>query len=949
MAIDEVWAELGRPRRSQPRLATSPALAGGLAVGIVIGRWSSPESQHAWLILAAALLAAALIAIRPPIARIAAIDANRRRLIAVTLMGCGAAGLGAAWLHVRQNAHPPDALVLRLPEEPALIRVSGVVIESPTRWERPSGDPLTHPGRGGPVLRFTLDAEAVIGSDGEPHPASGRLRIYVRGERLPGVQAGARIEALGWAARVAPPLNPGQFDARRYFEERGFAGRLSAADPALITILEERVDGPVGYWRWLRGAAHERARRALLGIEGNAKPENRGPDVDAAAPHVDFDVAPAQPESEALLEALLLGRRSGTLVDVRDAMAGLGIAHLLAISGLHLGLLAAMAYGMLRWIGVHERWAAGILIALVLAYLVVLEVRAPIIRAAVMTILALMGALVGRRWDAGNLLAAGAVVILIWRPIELFSPGFQLTFAVVAAILYLREPLQRRLFGRADPDEWRLSRVLWHKLAQWIAVAIAAWLVSGPIALAHFGSVGLLAIPLSVIGVPIIAGLLGLGVVRLAIGLAWPGGVDLIARWTDPIVALLLDVVRWMDELPFATAGAPAPSPAWAILAIGLIVLALGGPLWWRRWKWRMRRRWSWRIISVLAIAFILAWPWTRAAYANWRQRDLLRIDTLAVGDGACHIVRSGGRTLLIDAGSGTHDGIGRNVIAPALRELGVRRIDLLCITHADLDHFSGTIDLMRELPIDAIAMAEDVYARSTAPPAPPEPDEAAPPPQDGDEAAQSAAISIWRPGVELISVVVEEARTRDIPIVVHGAGDSMKLGAASVHWIHPPRGEDAPIYERDNDGSLVALVKFAGRRILFTGDAEAEAIEDLMARWPDARADVLELPHHGAFHDGSNAMVRWLEPSIVLQSAGTKRWRADQWTSVLRGIEDEKGSPIDRRITARDGMVSIIIGEDGRISVRPFRTEQQAVEAIGSGRASAMSVDDRPRSTPPQ
>jgi competence protein ComEC len=253
-----------------------------------------------------------------------------------------------------------------------------------------------------------------------------------------------------------------------------------------------------------------------------------------------------------------------------------------------------------------------------------------------------------------------------------------------------------------------------------------------------------------------------------------------------------------------------------------------------------------------------------------------LRIDTLAVGDGSCHLIRAGGEAMLWDCGS-AHPGFGVQEIPRAVRELGAWRVRSALVTHPNLDHFVCLPDVVQRLGIERVWVTRALL----------------------DEAALHPAGAT--------AALIRELQARRVVVRDIHAGESFALGPARCEILSPAQGRD---WSEANDTSLVGLFSVdtaAGeRRALMTGDLGPGAIVDLEERVPSLHADVMELPHHGSAKPESMRLVGEVDPAIVLQSTGPQRLGDARWDDVKAGRT--------WWITARDGAAWAEVRTDGEL-----------------------------------
>jgi competence protein ComEC len=794
-----------------------------VAIGIAGGH-AAPTLLPAWVWLAIAVTAAACSLILPR-------HAVRPLLAAAAVTG------GAGWCVARAHTTPANHLSHALTETPRLITVDGVVTTTPQSRPSQRGRLAPFARHTTDALRFELRTDHAIDDSSVAHPVRGTLYVRVAADTPDPPRAGDRIRITGFATAIRAPGNPGELDMRPLATQRDIAGAIRLSTPDLIappethSPLRSRI--AAAHARII-GAARQRATRVL-------------PD-------------------DVLLRALLLGQRDHRFHDLSQPYLRSGVAHILAISGLHLALLCGIVVLGVRLFGDRPRLETVVLISTVVLMLLLVPARAPIVRAGAIIVGLRAAEQFGRRYDPLNTLAWIAVAMLLWKPLDLFSPGFHLSFGIVAALLTLVRPLQHRLFGPPhDPDHRTRARWIFQHLHSALCVSLVAWLVSTPIVAYHFGLVSLAA-PLTTLAIlPIVTILVGLGWGLVLLGLITPDLAHLTAGALAVPAAALTAVVNAFDAIPHAAPRLPRISLA---LTIGATLCAVAIA------RYGMLRQP--RVLAALAVLAI--WTTSEVRSSRLPSDVALRLDTLSVGDGSAHLLRAGNDALLFDCGSSWF-GIGQRTIPDAIRALGTRSVPTVILSHPDTDHYAGLLDSIEPLGVRTVLVGPTFRRDAAANP-------------DGPTA-----------------FVLQELDRAGITIRVVEQGDTVPLGNHLLRFVHPPP-DFAP--ESDNDASLVALIEVepTGRRIMLCADIERQAMEALAPL--ELRADIMNAPHHGSARDFAFDFVEDVDPSIVLQSTGPSRLGDERWDDVKRA----------RRwyITARDGAVCISILDDGSIRSASFR-----------------------------
>jgi competence protein ComEC len=762
-------------------------------------------------------------------------------------LALAAVAFSTGWIGVRMRTADPLTLWAQSvnPHAEVIVTVEGLAVESPRTTNVARGEIVIEtPSAHRRSSVFALDVRRLV-TDAGVRPARGRVLVRVDGPPPAALRAGETLRVSGTFAPIEGPLNAGEPDRRIWANERGGVGRLDVSSPALIEPAPlELPTGDRLRCAWLKAVGGARSRvAAALDAVGGPVDTRDGPD-----------------RARALLAILLLGQREQGIEGVEGPFARQGLVHVLAISGFHLAVLAWGVLRLVRLLGEHERLEGFAVAGAVLGYLALVPAEAPVLRCGVTVLVFLVVEASGRRYDRLNTLAWVAIALVMWHPSDLWSPGFQLSFGVVAALITCADATTRRFFGtalvagsgvragagihpRAPTPLRRLADGVLDHVKGLVASSVLCWAVASPLVAYHAGWFSPLAALTSVVVIPLSAVLLCIGYVSLAVGAA---SATLGAWLGAPARALserLADAITWLDQSTWSAVALPLVSPWWTGFAAIAVLMVF---------SWRGRRWLAWAALG-LAVAWFAGEVTMRGRLGGG---VLLRIDTLAVGDGTCHLVRSRrpgsawwepDEALIWDAGSLRAD-IGLRDLPRAIRCAGgggAWEVPTICVTHPNTDHYVAIPELVRPLGVRRVLLTGAF--------------------------TDAAAEHPRAPAGQLVDILDR----RGVEVGTLARGDGFGLGAARVRVLWPPDGRR---FLADNDGSLVARFEVATRAgprvLMLDGDVSREAIGALLADSPPAglHADILEAPHHGSYNDRVGEFITAVGPAVMLQSTGPRR-----------------------------------------------------------------------------
>lgn len=845
-----------------PRPLLIPAVA--LIVGIALAdRVGAVSASARGAVLLAPLAPAALLVVL-----VWRGVSNRRVLYSVLALAALAVGFAR---HQGVLAVSSNHISRGLTEEPVLTRLAGRVITPPIERPGDRRNPFI-PFEPPPRTDFVVAVDELRTNE-PPARVTGKVRVSVEATGL-GLTLGQRVQLTGKLYRPRGPRNPGELDWAGWYHRQGLAAGMTVESGVHVLPLPDTPP------RWPRFVAWLRTRATALLLEPQA--------------------SYATEDAARLLEVLVLGQRGAADRALNEAFLRAGALHFLAVSGFHVGALAAAAWWLVRHILRRgRRTAAAMTLVATLWYAIIAEPNAPILRAAVGVALLALALMMGRPVCTLNWLSAAAIVLLLADPHELFRAGFQLSFVQVLGLLTVVPAVWSRwIVRRRDDDPPReavsLRGIALQRLACAAAglavVCLCAWVVSLPLTAYHFGRFAPWGWLGSLVLTPLVTATIILSFLSIAAGAIWAPLGAMPAPLVHHVTAVLLRTVGWFEPVPAAVIEHPPP-PLWLVAAsyAGLLIWVVRRPASTDSSP-RERSAWLRTVVAANVLgAILLAWIGWLVLPAGGRGAGYT-LHVLAVGNGAAAIwTTPPGQAAVFDVGTDTNTDVGETV-ARALTALGPRRIDAAVISHSNYDHYSGLPTLAAQRRVRRWFAGErfDVEKLNAA----------------GSDCVQGA------PSPEFSSARL------GIPERLH-AGERLTVGESVIEVLWPPSGLDAGWSV--NDTSLVLRVAVAGRSILLPGDIERPAITALLdaerAGRLSLKADVLVAPHHGSVVTNVTAdFLAAVSPSIIVVSTRTPRPR------FVALVRDVLGPATRVVLTGEAGAATVRITPAGEIRLEtPF------------------------------
>jgi competence protein ComEC len=807
----------------------------------------------------------------------------------------------AAWTALGSLALAIEQITVPVNHVTRLIAANRIDLTEPLRWRgRLREDPLVMPwGR-----RYEIDIEQVE-SGGQILAASGGLRANIYNnpkqpiEIAETLRAGDRVEAL---VRARPPrnfLDPGAFDIHGYLARQriDLIGSLKSGE--LLRLVDRPTPTLLHRLARMRGNLLARLDTLFAG----------------------------QPDREAVLRAMLLGDRSFVDSETVTAFQKTAVYHVLVVAGLHVGALAVFFFWLGRKLRFSVGAASLVTLLALAAYVGMVQDRPPILRAALMVALYLCARPFFRRVELLNTIALAALVILFWKPSLLMDSSFELSFLAAGVIAALALPWMDRTsapyraglahLGDVTRDIVHSPKVIQFRIemragANWLAARMpnrlasrASTLVTLPVSaglrlweivllsvVIQWGMMPILAQdfhrvslagPLSNIPAVILTGLIvPVGFLTLLATFVWARLSLLLARVLGFLATSLLAIVKWVGAWPRVSYRIPGP-PIWLIVAffVALICLAVAARAAVALRSNRFARRKFAPPIRPLEWAAIVALAALTALVATHPflpilNRGKLEVSVLDVGQGdSIFAAFPDGRTMLIDGGGqpgsewvgGQRSGpdVGEQVVSPYLWSRGIKRLDVLALTHAHHDHLDGLHSVIQNFRVEELWIGRDEETHA-------------------------------------FEDLLKEARERGVRIVHEVSGSKFDWDGVTGDVLWP--ADPTPVNEASNDDSLVLRLEDGSVRFLLAGDIQKKVEQRLVREDAEMTADFLKVPHHGSKTSSTPDFVAAVAPKVAVVSAG----EANPFAHPAPGtVERYEQAGVRLLRTDRDGAVTAI------------------------------------------
>lgn len=815
-----------------------------------------------------------------------------------------ALGLGGLRHDYFYNYYAANEIGFFLPQKDASTIVELKLLKTPVLREYPENNMAFFTSNCS--TSFVAEIERLKDA-GEWKVFSGRVAVRVSGDATD-LKIGDRIRVAGTIGHPSKPNNPGERDQIFYYRSQRILTILRVNSVSKIEVLapsEESIKQ-----RILSFLEKLRLRAASVLSESLSK------------------------QNAAVASGMTLGLRNEVDNETYDSFRRSGAAHLLAISGLHVMLVVGALALFLRAFGVPEPVIGAASIFFVLFYMGLTDMRTPVIRASILISMMSLGIIFKADDFFLDLLAMAGIVILMWNPCELFQPGAQLSFIATGSFLWSssitldeegkanikrweaikdrRREKERRMSEKYWKQiknntynktislvilpRWRaFSRYYWGKFKSITKSGAIIWAVGAPLVLFLTNLFTPIAIVVNpIIWIPATASLIFafqlefLGVLTSFLG---KEGIiaSLLSLWgilTEKSFDVFLWILDYMSSREWGAFYLPSP-PQWALLLFYC-------PLFF--WTVFPHLRPSRRNLGI----FVGTWVFLLVSFAGVhqcieRRHDSLAVDVLSIGHGGATLgFFSDGRTFLYDCGSMDNPERVADIVAKSLWLSGRTKIDVVILSHADIDHYGALVALLDRVKVQTVCISPWMFHKKN----------------------------------RSLALLQNSLKEHGISTAIVSEGDSLgSLGFPELLILHPPKIIAEERERGGNEDSIVLKIRYLDRSLLFPGDLDCKDADFL--NHPSEKFDFVLAPHHGGQSTNEERFYEWANSEWIGISGGALLRNKNKEIELK-----EKGYRIAH--TFDDGTIQIRIarGEDktdkndrGAFTITTFKTGRNSTD----------------------
>jgi competence protein ComEC len=648
-------------------------------------------------------------------------------------------------------------------------------------------------------------------------------------EFLYNLEYGTKVLISGQPVQPGTARNPGEFDLRRYLHINGIYARIFLENTTEISI-----EGEKGSW-FLASVVYPLRKSISIRLDQFIGGE----------------------ESK-FLKGILIGDRSEIPYEVKDAFVNSGVMHILAVSGLHVGMIILIVFALLTTFRLPEQVRIIVTCSILIFYVFLTGQSPSVVRATVMGIIVLCSMLVERKIDVYNSLALAAIVLLFFDAKQLFQPGFQLSFTAVISIV----SLYPKIFSIQNilPEKTRGNNAVKFVIGL-VAVSISAAIGTLPFTSYYFGKISIIGLVANLLIVPLTGIVLFLGITTTGFSFISEWFASMYAETTKLTAGILLQSVsifgNWKYSFIYSN------FTLWSGFLFYFIVAFV-----FTLQRTTIRKR---IIIFVLIGANIFLFN-----SIFLKDAPKLKVTFLDVGQGdAIFLEFPDGKNMLVDSGPKTFfRDAGERFIAPFLRREGIEKLDFIVNSHPDHDHLGGIPFLMRNFRIGEIT--------------------------DAGLLDSTKIFHDYRNLIDSLRLSYKIVKRGEL---FGGFNDGR------IYILNPGTSYDSVSPSNLNDQSVVMKIVYDKTSLLLTGDAQSESENMMISRYKNyLHSDIIKCAHHGSMTSSGEEFLKYVNPSVALISVGYKNQFKHPSPEVIRRLR-QRGIQIHR--TDQEG--AVIFESDGK------------------------------------
>ena len=641
-------------------------------------------------------------------------------------------------------------------------------------------------------------------------------RIFVNTEKIPNVKIGNIIKVRGKLRQFEEAANKGNFDSRKYYLSLGFYGKIEAGT---IEIINSNYSG-------IRQGLYELRMEIIERLEKLCS-DNKG-------------IFSIINNKNGIIGAIILGDKTDLDSDIKELYSVSGIAHILAISGLHISFIGMAIYRLLRR-RFRFLFSAAVSIPVVLSFGIMSGFGISTIRAIIMFILKIMGEVLGRKYDAITAISLAGLVLLVQNPFVVCNSGFQMSFGAIIAIVLIL-PIVEEILNTDN------------KIIKVLSANFTISLVMNPILAWNYYELPTFSFLLNIVVVPLMSVVIVSSIVGIFCSCIMFGFGKIVIFPGCGILELYTFLCNIINKSSVASIVVGQPKVTIIIVYYAILLVVLFGL---KNIRTKYTRAEKERNIIKKETRLVLekkAKKERRIKGQNVKLRlacivGFLLLNCLIyyipnpgfyitfinVGQGDGILIHGdNGTKVMVDGGSTSEKQVAKNCIVPYLKAEGIGTIDYSIITHTDKDHISGILEILennnsnririKNLVMPDINMKDDTY-----------------------------------------NELIEKAKLKKINVLYIKKGDTLSLGKTKIKCIYP---ETTTTASDKNDYCTVLSVKNKTSKILLTGDISKE-IEEKIKDDIEENYTVLKVAHHGSNYSSSEKFLKKVNPKYSIISVG--------------------------------------------------------------------------------